>query len=206
MIDKTNEPYPRLLKEEPDLNPNQVWAVLATAGQDGIKVLRDGVVIADTAEQAMKAVERSQWTPLAVLNETALNVQISHAEMAPAYVVKNMFGQPGSVRFACMFSTSASEKLIRIAWVLAADESAAEHAWPHLGATKKPTVIFKLSDLVDLRDRVRHVRVNRCAGAMTDARQTENQALRVIMLARERAGAEAWEDARKKFAQKMAGL
>lgn len=198
----SERPSPRLLKDEPDLTPDQVWMVLASAG--GLKVLREGVAIADTAEQASKAIERSQWTPLIAINETALNAQVTAAEGAPTYVVRNVFGHAGTHRFGLAFATHEAKNPVRLAWVLAANEHAAEHAWCHLGETEKPTAVFKLSDLVELRDKVRKVRLNRGDGAMTDGRQFENLTLRVIMLARERAGSEVWEEARRKFAEKMA--
>lgn len=169
------KPSPWLLNDEPDLTPDQVWMVLASAGQGGLKVLREGVAIADTAEQAAKAIERSRWTALVLVNETALDAQITAAEGAPTYVVRNVFGHAGTHRFGLVFATHEAKNSIRMAWVLAANEQAAKHAWRHLGETEKPTAVFKLSDLVELRDKVREVRLHRGDGAMTDGRQFENR-------------------------------
>lgn len=78
----TPDPSKWLLTGEPDLTTDQVWAVLATAGQGGIKVLRDGVVIADTADQVRQKLLRMEWTPIHIINETALNAQITKVENA----------------------------------------------------------------------------------------------------------------------------
>lgn len=171
----SEKPSPWLLNDEPDLTPDQVWIVLAAAGQGELKVLREGIAIADTAEQAAKAIERSRWTPLVLVNETALDAQISIAEEAPTYVVRNVFGHAGTHRFACVFATHEAQKPIRLNWVLAANEQAARHAWRHLGEVEEPAAIFSVSDLVSLRDKVREVRLHRGDGAMTDGRKFENR-------------------------------
>ncbi|UJM85507.1 hypothetical protein [Rhodanobacter denitrificans] len=168
------KPSPWLLNDEPDLTPDQVWMVLASAGQGGLKVLREGVAIADTAEQAAKGIEQSRWTPLVLVNETALDAQISVAEKAPTYVVRNVFGHAGTHRFACVFATNDDQRPMRLVWVLAPNENAARHAWRHLGETEEPTAVFKLSDLVASRDKVRDVRLHRGDGAMTDGRDFSN--------------------------------
>jgi hypothetical protein len=169
------KPSSWLLNSEPDLTPDQVWVVLAEAGQGGLKVMREGVAIADTAEQAIRAIERSQWTPLVAVNETALDAQVAEAEAKPAYVVRNLLGHAGDHRFACAFATHEAKNPIRIDWVLATNAQAARHAWRHLGETEEPAAIFSISDLVSLRDKVREVRLHRGEGAMTDGRNFENR-------------------------------
>lgn len=168
------KPSSWLLNNEPDLTPDQVWMVLAEAGQGGLKVIREGVAIADTAEQAFKAIERSHWTPLVAVNETALSAQIAAADAEPAYVVRNLFGHAGTHRFACAFATHEVKNPMRLDWVLAANEQAARHAWRDLGESEEPAAIFSVSDLIVLRDKVRDVRLHRGDGAMTDGRNFEN--------------------------------
>ena len=191
--EKTKKPYLWLLNDEPDLTPEQVWMVLAAAGQGGLKVLREGIVIADTAEQASEAIKRSRWTPLVLVNETALNAQIAAAEGAPTYVVRNLFGHAGTHRFGLGFASREANNPIRIAWVMAANERAAKHSWRSLGESEEPTAVFKISDLVDLRDKVRKVRVSRGEGAMTDGRQFENPVKRWSAIDRERIGEEEFD-------------
>ncbi|OOG59933.1 hypothetical protein [Rhodanobacter sp. C03] len=201
MTDKTDEPSAWLLNDEPDLTPDQVWTVLAAAGQGDVKVLREGVAIADTAEQASKAIERSRWIPLVIVNETALDAQIAEAEKAPAYVVRNFFGHAGTHRFGCVFATHEAKNPIRMAWVLAANEQAASHAWRHLGETEKPTAVFKVSDLVGLRDKARQVRLRRGNGAMTDGREFADRAQRWRKLDIERIGEDKIEASRKRLSE-----
>ena len=167
--------------------------VLATAGQGGLKVLREGIAIADTAEQAAEAIKRSRWTPLVLVNETALNAQIAAAEGAPTYVVRNLFGHAGTHRFGLVFASHEANNPIRIAWVMAANEKAAKHSWRLLGESEEPAAVLKLSDLVDLRDKVRKVRVSRGEGAIDDGREFDDRTQRLEKIDRERIGEEEFD-------------
>lgn len=94
---------PWLLLDDPDLTPEQVWSVYAWAGQDGVRVLRDGVVIADTVQQAFDGVKRFAWTPTCAANEAELTDLVSRAD--EAYVRRNAFGVEGTERFMLVFGT-----------------------------------------------------------------------------------------------------
>ena len=192
--------YPRLLNDEPDLTPHQVWLMMATSGHSGSKAFHEEIVIADTADQVAKAVQRRQWTPFVIVNETELNAQIASANRAPAYVVKNIFGHAGNQLYALVFDTKDVQVPMRMIWVRAANARAADRARRQLGEKERPTTVLKYSDLVELCSAVHKVRLDRGDGAMTDARSFNNLAERVIQLAKERVGAEVWEEERRKFA------
>ncbi len=170
---KPLNPSPWLLLDEPDLTRDQVWGIYAWAGQAGCRVPREGVVIADTAQQAIDAVKRHDWTPVMVINEATLHTQITRAVYRPDHVVRNLFGQAGTDRFLLVFNfnTDEPETPLRLRWVQASSEAAARSTWPELGETHAPKVVIPLAMLMALRDRVRQVRLERGVGAMSDGRQ-----------------------------------
>jgi hypothetical protein len=195
-----------LLRDEPDLTPDQVWAVLATAGQGGIKVLRTGVVIADTAEQVQNALAQCEWDPLGIFTERALDDLMARVTAAPAHVVRNWLGQPGTERFALIYPNPASQPPIRLFWVLAASAHAAEHAWKDIGEKTPPPMVTPLAEIELLRDKARAVRSNRGNGAMFDGRVFANWEKRMTSITKERIGPEVYEANRRKLAEKLAGI
>lgn len=204
-MSKPLNPSPWLLLDEPDLTRDQVWGIYAWAGQAGCRVPRDGVVIADTMQQAIDAVKGYGWTPVMVINEATLHTQITRAVHHPDHVVRNLFGQAGTDRFMLVFNfnTDEPEMPLRLRWVQASSETAARSTWPELGETHAPKVVVPLAMLMALRDRVRQVRLERGVGAMNDRRPFENTVLRSMQIAREKVGDGAAIEARRKFAEKM---
>lgn len=204
---KPLNPSPWLLLDEPDLTRDQVWGIYAWAGEPGARIPRDGVVIADTMQQAIDAVKQSGWTPVMVINEATLHTQITRAVYRPDLVVRNLFGQVGTERFMLVFNfnTDELETPLRLRWVQASSEAAARSTWPELGEKHAPKVVIPLAMLMALRDRVRQVRLERGVGAMNDGRPFENPVLRSMQIAREKVGDGAAIEARRKFAEKMGG-
>lgn len=205
-MNDTKKPYPRLLAGEPDLTLDQVWGFIALSGQGESRFVHDGVVIADTADQAVRAVVRKGWTPWLVLSETMLDDHLAAAETGPTHVVRNFIGWAGTHRFACVFASLDEQVPFRLVWVLASSEAWARSAWPQLGETHAPKAVLAIETLVELRNEVRQVRLDRGDGALTDGRPFEHLAERVIELARERVGESVWKDAQREFAEKLADL
>jgi hypothetical protein len=167
----SKKPSSWVLDSEPDLTPDQVWGIYAWGGQAGCRVAREGVVIADSTQQAIDAVKLSQWTPVAVMNESALNHMLAHVE--GAHVVRNIFGQAGSECFLLVFGIDEPGPL-RVHWVRASSEAAARSTWPDLGESQAPKAVIPIALLTAMRDRVRQVRLDRGEGAMSDGRHFEN--------------------------------
>lgn len=168
------QPAPWLLDAEPDLTADQVWLVLATAGQAEVKVFREAVAIADTAEQAMTAIGNHQWNPLVALNETTLESYVTLGQAAPAAVVNNLLGQPGTQRFVLVFAAPENTPPVRLVWVLAAHEHLASHAWRALGESEEPLLVLRFADFLSAHETVKTVRLNRGRGAMVDGRPFED--------------------------------
>lgn len=182
---------PWLLLDDPDLTPEQVWSVYAWAGQDGVRVLRDGVVIADTAQQAFDGVKRFAWTPVTAANEAELADLIARAD--EAYVRRSAFGADGTERFMLVFRTEDRTNPFRFRWVQASTEAAARSTWPDQGEEHAPLAVLPLAVLVTMRDQVRQVRLARGAGAMNDARDFPDRADRLMKIDVERIGEEKFK-------------
>lgn len=127
-MNDTRKPYPRLLAAEPDFTPDQVWGFVALSGQGETRFMHDGVVIADTAEQAVRAVSNKGWIPWVVLSETMLDQHMAAAETGPTHVVRNFIGWAGTHRFACVFATPDEQNPFRLVSVLAGSEAWARSA------------------------------------------------------------------------------
>jgi hypothetical protein len=173
---KPLNPSSWLLLDEPDLTPDQVWAVPVFAGKSifGNQVYRTKVVIADTADQAMKAMA-DFWPPLVALCETTLNAQIALAETGPVRRSHNYSGLIGTHRFMCIFATKDPTDPYRMMWIRTASRQAAFDAWRQLGENQKPFMVIELFGLKLLRDEVRQVRLNRGNGTVTDGREWLNR-------------------------------
>jgi hypothetical protein len=165
----SKKPSSWVLDSEPALTTDQVYLVMGFAGEPGDRSLQKGVVIADTADQATLVVlEHYGWSTLVAINESELDAQIDLAMNSPVHVVRNRLGWPGHERFALLFETDTTFRLV---WVLAANEMAARSAWPELGEIQAPKLVMPLTALVAQRDHVRQVRMDRGNGAIADGRQ-----------------------------------
>jgi hypothetical protein len=203
-MNKPLNPSPWLLLDDPDLSPEQVWGFYAWAGERGCRVPLVGVVIADTAQQANDAVKQVDWTPVFAANETALNTLLARVEMA--HVMRNIFGQVGQNAFLLVFESDESGTPLWFRWVRASSEPAARSAWPDLGESHAPKAVITFDTVAALRKRAREVRLARGVGATNDGRPFEDVIMRTMLIAREHVGEEAAIEAKRKFAEKMAGV
>lgn len=186
-MNKRLNPSPWLLLDDPDLTPDQVYFCTHTAGQGGHVEIRHSVMIGDTADEAEYGITLSDWKPLMIVSESWLDQFIDTGEQETAHVVRNFFGRAGTLRFACSFNTQDAENPTRMVWVLASSEKAARSAWRKLGETQPPIAVVLLSDMIEIRDIARAVRLNRGIGAGWDGRAlaTEERGYR---LAQEKRG------------------
>lgn len=166
---------PWLLPEEPDLSPEQVWMGWATTGQGGLVTVREGVVLADTEEQAMQALVDARWTPSTVMSEAALSAHLARARATVAGR-----GAPRDACFALLFADTPPS--LRWRWIRTAPTTDAQHAWRLLDEPQAPLVILPLATVEAVRDRLQQVRVQRGEGAIADGRSFEQPHVRQCAL------------------------
>lgn len=150
-----------LLPEEPDLTPDQVWAVLAT----GNGQLQSEIVLADTVQQAMDSIACDHIVPHMCVSESQLERRIALAQNQKAHIVHSPFRLRGLHRFGFAFKDPS-----RVVWVDADNANSAMKALPDIGEAATPIGMINVQGDIDLRNRLRRVREARGNDAVADGR------------------------------------